>query len=142
VFKLLLLKSTDSFLGPWINYKQDKTGNPVIPFAVILWSPWIPERKDRKYHYDKELKLSVRKNGDLHNRPSFQTGTIIHNDEAVPSNRSNHLMGTRLLPSSDDSSNTFSGTLLITPALRQWSIKTHQWLGLFDYAYLLSLVLT
>jgi hypothetical protein len=36
------------------------------------------------------------------------------NDEAVLWNRSKHLMGTRLLPSSDDSDNFFSGTLLGT----------------------------
>jgi hypothetical protein len=33
--------------------------------------------------------------------------TIIYNDEAAPWRRSNHLMGTRWLPSSDDSNNNF-----------------------------------
>jgi hypothetical protein len=37
--------------------------------------------------------------------------TITYKDEAAPWSRINHLMGTRLLPSSDDSGNIFSGTL-------------------------------
>jgi hypothetical protein len=37
--------------------------------------------------------------------------TIIHYDEAAPWSRSNHVLGTRLLLSSDDSSNNFSGYL-------------------------------
>jgi hypothetical protein len=37
--------------------------------------------------------------------------TDTHNDEAATWSRSNHLMGTRLLPSSDDSDNNFSGAL-------------------------------
>jgi hypothetical protein len=35
--------------------------------------------------------------------------TMTYNDEAVFWSRSNHLMGTRLLPSSDDSDKIFSG---------------------------------
>jgi hypothetical protein len=37
--------------------------------------------------------------------------TITYDDEAAPWSRNNHLMGTRLLPSSDDIDNNFSGTL-------------------------------
>jgi hypothetical protein len=40
--------------------------------------------------------------------------TTTYNDEAAPWSRSNHLMGTRLLPSSDDRGNIFSGMLLGT----------------------------
>jgi hypothetical protein len=36
---------------------------------------------------------------------------ITYNDEAEPWSRSDHLLGTRLLLSSDDSNNNFSGTL-------------------------------
>jgi hypothetical protein len=36
---------------------------------------------------------------------------IICNDEAAPCSRSNHVLGTGLLPSSDDSDKIFSGTL-------------------------------
>jgi hypothetical protein len=37
---------------------------------------------------------------------------ITYSDEAAPCSRSNHLMGTGLLPSSDGSDNSFSRTLL------------------------------
>jgi hypothetical protein len=43
--------------------------------------------------------------------------TITYNDEAAPWSRSNYLMGTRLLPSSDDSDNIFPGTPLGTLGL-------------------------
>jgi hypothetical protein len=36
---------------------------------------------------------------------------ITYNDEAVQWNKSNHVLGTRLFPSSDDSDNNFSGPL-------------------------------
>jgi hypothetical protein len=52
--------------------------------------------------------------------------TITCNDEAAPWSRSNHLMGTRLPPSSDD---IFSGTPLETLGLRYWSTRTHLWLN-------------
>jgi hypothetical protein len=35
--------------------------------------------------------------------------TITYDNEAIPWNRGNYLLGTRLLPSSDDSNNKFSG---------------------------------
>jgi hypothetical protein len=56
--------------------------------------------------------------------------TIAYNEVAVPWSRSDHLMGTRLLHSRDDS-NIFSGILLRTLKLRQWSTRTHLWLELF-----------
>jgi hypothetical protein len=43
---------------------------------------------------------------------------ITYNDEAAAWNRSKHFMGTRLLPSSVDSDNIFSETLLRTLGLR------------------------
>jgi hypothetical protein len=48
----------------------------------------------------------------------------------------NHIMGTRLLPSSNDSDNIFSGTqLLWNPWRRRTEIMTNQeTLGLFNYA--------
>jgi hypothetical protein len=36
--------------------------------------------------------------------------TITYNDEAAPWSRSNHILGTRLFPSSDDSNMSFSVT--------------------------------
>jgi hypothetical protein len=45
--------------------------------------------------------------------------TITCNDEAVAKNRSNHLIGTRMLPTSDDSENDFFGTLGSTRAKSQ-----------------------
>jgi hypothetical protein len=48
----------------------------------------------------------------------------------------NHLMGTRLLPSSGDSNNNFSKTPLGTIGLRWWSVRARLWLGLFNWAYL------
>jgi hypothetical protein len=38
--------------------------------------------------------------------------TITYNDEAAPWSKSNHLMGTRWLSSSNDSNKNFSGTSL------------------------------
>jgi hypothetical protein len=35
--------------------------------------------------------------------------TTTYNDEATPWNRSSYVLGTTLLPSSDDSNNNFSG---------------------------------
>jgi hypothetical protein len=49
--------------------------------------------------------------GDLQDRPPLQMKTIIYNDEAAPWSRNSHLMGTKSLPSSDDSNNIFSRTL-------------------------------
>jgi hypothetical protein len=54
----------------------------------------------------------------MQDRPPLQMRTISYNDEAALCSRSNHFMGTRLLPSSDDSDNISSGTLLGTPGLR------------------------
>jgi hypothetical protein len=53
----------------------------------------------------------------LQDRPPLQTRAITYNDEAAPWSRSNYLMGTRLLPSSDDSDN-ISGTPLGILGLR------------------------
>jgi hypothetical protein len=47
--------------------------------------------------------------------------TVIYNDDAAPWSRSNHLMGTRLLPLSDDSNN-FCGALLWNP----WRTRTEK----------------
>jgi hypothetical protein len=44
--------------------------------------------------------------------------TMTYNDEAAPWSRSNHLMGTGWLPSSDDSDDIFSGIPLRTLELR------------------------
>jgi hypothetical protein len=44
--------------------------------------------------------------------------TITYNDDAVLWSRINHLMETRLLPSSDDSDNKLSGILFGTLGLR------------------------
>jgi hypothetical protein len=46
----------------------------------------------------------------LQDRPTHMK-TIANNDEVAPWSGSNHLMGTGLLPSSDDSDNNFSRTL-------------------------------
>jgi hypothetical protein len=51
--------------------------------------------------------------------------TITYNDEAEHWSRKNHLMGTRLLPSNEDSANNFSRTLLGVLDLRNWSTRTH-----------------
>jgi hypothetical protein len=61
--------------------------------------------------------------------------TITYDDEAAPWSRSNHLIGTRLFPSSDDRCNNFSGTLCRTRS--EIRIKEAiNVLGLFNYAYL------
>jgi hypothetical protein len=67
--------------------------------------------------YDKGLKLPVRNSSVLRDGPPIQMRTISYN-EAAPWSRSNHLMGTRLLLSSDDSANNFSRTPLETLGLR------------------------
>jgi hypothetical protein len=64
------------------------------------------------------LKFLIRNSGDLQDRQPLQIRTINYNDEAVPGSRSNHLMATRLLPSSDDSNNIFSRTPLRNLGLR------------------------
>jgi hypothetical protein len=46
-----------------------------------------------------------------------QMRTTTYTDETILWNRSNHLMGTRSLPSSDDSNNNFSETFL-------WNFQT------------------
>jgi hypothetical protein len=48
---------------------------------------------------------------------------VTYNEEAAPWSRSNHLMGTRLLPSSDDSDNIFSRT---TPGNHWTEIMVNQ----------------
>jgi hypothetical protein len=55
------------------------------------------------------MKLPIKNSGDLQARPPLQMRTVTYNDESVLWSRSNHLMGTRLLPASDDSNN-ISGT--------------------------------
>jgi hypothetical protein len=37
--------------------------------------------------------------------------TVTYNDEAAPWSRSNHILGSRLLPASGDSGKNFSGTI-------------------------------
>jgi hypothetical protein len=64
------------------------------------------------------MKLPIRKSKDLQDRPPLQMRTIAYNDEATSWSRSNHLMGTRLLPSSGDSNNIFSRILLRALRLR------------------------
>jgi hypothetical protein len=44
--------------------------------------------------------------------------TMTYNGEAAPCSRNNHLKGTRLLPSSDDSDDIISGTPQGTLGLR------------------------
>jgi hypothetical protein len=53
--------------------------------------------------------------------------TITYKDEAAP--------WSRLLPSSGDSDNIFSGTPAGTLGLRYWSTRTHLWLGLFRHTF-------
>jgi hypothetical protein len=50
----------------------------------------------------------------LQGRTPLQIRTIASNDEATPWSKNNHLMGARLLHSSDDSENTFSRDALRT----------------------------
>jgi hypothetical protein len=52
--------------------------------------------------------------------------TIIYNDEAAPWRRSNHLMGTRWFPSSDDSNNKFCRN----PCITRTEIITNETSGL------------
>jgi hypothetical protein len=79
----------------------------------------LDSKKDIKTHlYDKGLKPpSHKEQWNMWDRPPLQMGTITYNDETAPWSRSNHLMGTRLLPSSDDR-DTFSGISLGTLGLR------------------------
>jgi hypothetical protein len=67
--------------------------------------------------------------------------TVTCNDEAAPWSRNNHLIRTRLLPSSEDSDNNLSGI----PCKTRTEMMTNQatlCLGLFNYAYysLLTLI--
>jgi hypothetical protein len=48
----------------------------------------------------------------------LQMRTMTYSDEAAPCSKSSHLMGTRWLPSSDDSNDIFSRTPLGTLGLR------------------------
>jgi hypothetical protein len=57
-------------------------------------------------------------------RTPLQMRTMTYNGEAAPW-RGNHLMGTRLLPSNDDSDDIFSGTPLGSLELRSWSTRTY-----------------
>jgi hypothetical protein len=59
----------------------------------------------------RDLKLPLRDNGTLQDRLSSRRGQLPTDDEAIPWSRSDHLVGTRWLSSSEDSSNNFSGTL-------------------------------
>jgi hypothetical protein len=64
---------------------------------------------------------------------------ITFNDEAAPWSRNNHLMGIKLLSSSDDSNNN---CFEIPHRTRTWMIvinKATFCLGLLKYAYLCSL---
>jgi hypothetical protein len=51
-----------------------------------------------------------------------QMSTITYNDEAAPRSRSNCLMGTRLLPSSDDNNDNFLEPLGHTPYPSSFSV--------------------
>jgi hypothetical protein len=59
----------------------------------------------RDQSYPKEMIRNGRTSAE---QITFQMMTITYNDEAVPWNRSNHLIRTKLPPSSDGSDN-FSG---------------------------------
>jgi hypothetical protein len=83
-----------------------------------LQSPWIPEKTGLITSLWQGTKLSIRNSGTSQDRPSLQMRTITYNDETASCSWSNHLMGTRLLPSSDDSDNIFSRTPLGTLGLR------------------------
>jgi hypothetical protein len=52
--------------------------------------------------------------------------TITYNDKAAPWRRSNHLMEARLLPSTDDSHNNFSG-ILEEQGLTMFSDQSYHW---------------
>jgi hypothetical protein len=100
----------------------------LLPFCICLCSKPLSlqslcnhhgfqEGQNWQHLYDKELKLPIR-NSDLQDRPPLQVRTIAYNDEAAPWSRSNYLMGTRLLPSTNDRDDIFSRTHLETLGLR------------------------
>jgi hypothetical protein len=71
----------------------------------------------------------------LQDRPPFQLRAITYNDEAVSWSKNNHLMGNRLLPSSDNRDNIFFGTSgnIWAELMINHNICT---MGLLSYAYL------
>jgi hypothetical protein len=97
-----------------------------IPLSILyLWSfslrqsllqpPWNQhkDRNDQSHLNDKGPKLPLRNSEALLDRPLLHIRTITYNDAAAPRRRMNHLIVTRLLSSSDDSTKHFSGTLLL-----------------------------
>jgi hypothetical protein len=61
---------------------------------------------EQEHLYDKRLNSKQ----SLPGKTTPKTRTTTYNDKAAPWNRSNHLVGTRLLPSSDDSDTSRTST--------------------------------
>jgi hypothetical protein len=104
--------------------KTEKLGIPASilylscskPFS--LQSPWIPERTERITSLRQGTETSHKEQRGLLGQNIPQRRTITYSDQAAPWSRSNHLMGTRLLPSSDVSDSIFFRTPLGTLRLR------------------------
>jgi hypothetical protein len=124
ILKLFLLKSTDSLLGPMNQPKaREKLGIPpsilylslrwAILSAVTLQSPWVPGRT----RLIKDIFISRDTNTPKKQQNPYRTDHPPNNQAAPRSRGNDRLMGTRLLPWSDDSDNNFSRTLW-EPGLR------------------------
>jgi hypothetical protein len=57
------------------------------------------------------IETTTKEQQNLTGQTPLQMKTTTYNDKAAPWSRSNHALGARVLPSSDDSDKNFSGTL-------------------------------